>query len=199
MKFISQEEVWENIKKANAIPRAWAWFQGALIRLVGICAADPDDVYDHAPIARDHRPHPCRKAFAKIVGVFGGFAMQFVTWAGKTVWSLLELIFEVVSPGTLVYIKKTGAALMSILKNPLPFVGNLVRAAKLGFQNFADNFVSHLKAGLIDWLTGSLEGVYIPKALSLAGAGQVCHQRAGRSAGPRSAARSSRCSGRTAK
>ena len=32
------------------------------------------------------------------------------------------------------YIKKTGAALKSILKNPLPFVGNLVKAAKLGFH-----------------------------------------------------------------
>ena len=30
MKLIGQEEIWENIKKANAIPRAWAWFQGAL-------------------------------------------------------------------------------------------------------------------------------------------------------------------------
>jgi hypothetical protein len=64
-------------------------------------------------------------------------------------------------------VKKTGAALKSILKNPLPFVRNLVRAAKLGLNNFMDNFGEHLKAGLIDWLTGSLPGVYIPKALSL--------------------------------
>ena len=35
--------------------------------------------------------------------------------------------------------------------NPLPFVGNLVRAAKLGFSRFAGNFLQHLKAGLIDW------------------------------------------------
>jgi hypothetical protein len=42
-----------------------------------------------------------------------------------------------------------------------------VRAAKLGFQNFGGNFLTHLKKGLIDWLTGSLEGIYIPKALSL--------------------------------
>ena len=33
--------------------------------------------------------------------------------------------------------------------------------------NFADNIGAHLKAGLIDWLTGSLQGVYIPKALTL--------------------------------
>jgi hypothetical protein len=80
---------------------------------------------------------------------------------------LLELIFEVVSPKALMYIKKTGSALQSILKNPLPFVGNLVKAAKKGFQNFADNVGAHLKAGLIDWLTGSLPGVYIPKAFEL--------------------------------
>jgi hypothetical protein len=80
---------------------------------------------------------------------------------------LLEIIFDVVSPGALGYIKRTGAALKSILKNPLPFMGNLVKAAKLGFQNFASHFGEHLKAGLIDWLTGSLPGIYIPKAFSL--------------------------------
>src|SRR4029077_3120486 len=43
---------------------------------------------------------------------------------------------------------------------------------KLGLQNFADNFGTHLKAGLIDWLTGSLPGVYIPKAFSLVEVGK---------------------------
>src|ERR1044072_4951631 len=93
--------------------------------------------------------------------------MQFITWAGNTVWTLLEIIFDVVSPGALEYVKKTGAALKSILKNPIPFVGNLVKAAKLGFDRFADNFLGHLKAGLIDWLTGSLPGIYIPQSFSL--------------------------------
>jgi hypothetical protein len=72
-----------------------------------------------------------------------------------------------VKPGLTGYIKKTGAALKSILQNPMPFLGNLVNAAKLGLNNFASNFGEHLKAGLIDWLTGSLQGVYIPKALTL--------------------------------
>jgi hypothetical protein len=35
MKFIGQEEVWENIKKGKAIDRAWAWFQSALASLMG--------------------------------------------------------------------------------------------------------------------------------------------------------------------
>src|SRR5882724_906267 len=34
MKLIGQEEIWENIKKGNAIQRAYTWFQGALAGLM---------------------------------------------------------------------------------------------------------------------------------------------------------------------
>jgi hypothetical protein len=167
MKFIGEEEVWNNMVKANAIPRAFAWFKGALNALLGfvneipglfIAAFHALEVVDIIVIPR---------AFMKLAGVFGGFAVRFITWGAQAVWNLLEIIFDVVSPGALGYIKKTGAALKSILKNPLPFVGNLVKAAKLGFTNFGGRFLEHLKAGLIDWLTGSLPGIYIPKAFSL--------------------------------
>jgi len=172
MKLIGQEEVWENMKKSNAIGRAWAWFQKAMGTVKGFVRELPTlfinafkalDIMDIVLIPR---------AFAKLVGVFGSFAGRFITWAGTAVWNLLEIIFDAVSPGALGYIKKTGAALKSILKNPLPFVGKLVKAAKQGFLNFADNIGGHLKAGLIDWLTGSLSGVYIPKALNLAELGK---------------------------
>jgi hypothetical protein len=167
MKLIGQEEVWENMKKSNAIARAWAWFQNALGAVKGFVQQVPElfiaafkslEIIDIVFIP---------KAFAKLAGVFGGFAGKFAAWAGNAVWNLLEIIFDAVKPGLMGYIKKTGAALKGILKNPLPFVGNLVKAARLGFESFASNFGQHFKAGLIDWLTGSLVGVYIPKALSL--------------------------------
>jgi hypothetical protein len=167
MKFIGEEEIWNNMQKAKAIPRAFAWFKGAISALKGFVNEIPGlfiqtlkslEIVDIILIPR---------AFLKLAGVFGNFAVRFVTWGATAVWNLLEIIFDVVSPGALAYIKKTGAALKSILKNPLPFVGNLVKAAKLGFSNFADHFLDHLKAGLIDWLTGSLPGIYIPKAFSL--------------------------------
>ena len=41
LKLIGQEEIWENMKKAKAIPRAWAWFQGALSGLMGFVAQIP--------------------------------------------------------------------------------------------------------------------------------------------------------------
>jgi hypothetical protein len=167
MKLIGQEEIWENMKKANAIPRAWAWFQGALQGLMGFVRQIPTLFINALKSLELIDLVLPPKAFIKIASVFGGFAIEFLKWAGQTMWTLLEIIFDVVSPGALAYIKKTGAALKSILKNPIPFVKNLVRAAKLGFQQFADKIGTHLKAGLIDWLTGSLEGVYIPTALTL--------------------------------
>ncbi len=167
MKFIGEEETWNTMQKANAIPRAFAWFKGAFAAIVAFVHEIPGlfvqafkalEVVDIILIPR---------AFMKLAGVFGGFAVRFISWGATAIWNLLEIIFDVVSPGALTYIKKTGAALKSILRNPLPFIGNLVKAAKTGFLNFADHFLDHLKAGLIDWLTGSLPGIYIPKAFSL--------------------------------
>jgi hypothetical protein len=167
MKLIGQEEIWQNLQKSHAVPRAWAWFQGALEGLMGFVRQIPGLFMTalHSIELIDIVILP--KAFAKVAGVFGGFFVQFFTWAGHTIWTLLEIIFEVVSPATLTYLKKTGAALKGILMNPLPFMGNLVKAAKLGLNNFAEHFWDHLKAGLIDWLTGSLPGIYIPRAFTL--------------------------------
>lgn len=167
LKLIGQEEVWENMKSSHAIPRAWAWFQGALAAVTGFVAQIPDLFIAAFKSLTIEDVVLVAGAFKKVAGVFGGFLGKFIDWAGTAVWNLLEIIFDVVSPGALTYVKKTGAALKSILQNPLPFVGNLVKAAKLGFEKFAGNFGTHLKNGLIDWLTGSLPGVYIPTALTL--------------------------------
>ncbi len=167
MKLIGQEEVWGNLKKANAVARAWAWFQGALAALMGFVEAIPATFMTAVKSLEIADLVLLPRAFAKVAGVFGNFIGSFISWAGNAVWNLLEIVFDVVSPGAFGYIKKTGGALKSILRNPLPFVGNLVKAAKLGFSNFAANFGTHLKAGLIEWLTGSMPGIYIPKAFSL--------------------------------
>jgi hypothetical protein len=167
LKLIGEEEMFENMKKANALPRAWAWFQKALAELKLFVAQIPPTFISALKSLDISDMILIPKAYIKLGKVFGGFLLKFISWAGGTIWDLLEIIFDVVSPGALEYIKKTGAALKSILKNPLPFVGNLVKAAKLGFEHFADNFWGHLKAALLDWLLGALPGVYIPKALEL--------------------------------
>ena len=167
LRLIGQGEVWENMKKANAIPRAFAWFKGAMADLVKFVSRIPSLFVQAFTSLELLDIVLLPKAFLKVGKVFGGFLLQFASWAGNAIWNLLEIIFDCVSPGAWGYIKKTGAALKSILKNPLPFMKNLVKAGIGGFDAFKKNFAPHLQAGLIDWLTGSLPGVYIPKSFSL--------------------------------
>jgi len=173
LKMIGLGDVWEKMQQAKAIPRCWAWFQSTMSQLLGFVSQIPGLFIAAFKALTIEDIILVPKAFAKLASVFGGFLGKFVSWGVDAMFKLLEIVFDVVSPGAFAHIKKTGAALKSILKNPLPFIGNLVKAAKLGFTNFAGNILTHLKKGLIDWLTGSLEGVYIPKALSLVEFGKL--------------------------
>jgi hypothetical protein len=58
-----------------------------------------------------------------------------------------------------------------IIQDPGAFVGHLIDAVKLGFQQFGDNFLVHLQDGLIQWLVGTLggAGIHMPASFDLAG------------------------------
>ena len=167
MKIIGQDEIYKNIQKSGALGKCWAWFQGAIGDLKGFVAEIPGLFIAGLKSLTLVDIVLVPLAFAKLAKVFADFLGRFIGWAGEAMWNLLEIIFSVVNPGALEYVKKTGAALKSILMNPLPFLGNLVAAGKGGFQAFAGQFLDHLQKGLITWLTDSLDGVYIPTALTL--------------------------------
>lgn len=169
MKLIGQEEVWQNIQKGNAIGRAWTWFQGALAGLMGFVRAIPGQIVDTLNSITWQDVLTLTGLFSKVGRAVLNVAGQFISWAGAQVITLLEIIFSVVAPGAVPYIKKAQGAFRTIIQNPIGFVGNLVRAGKMGFQLFASNIGEHLKAALINWLTGPLAaaGVYMPKAFTL--------------------------------
>ncbi len=169
MTMIGQQELWENIKRSNATSRAWAWFQGALGGLMGLVRSIPDrfmtalrglEIMDFVVLP---------SAFLKLARVFGNFLGDFASWAGGTIFNLLEIIVEVVAPAAIPYLKRAAGAFRTIIQNPVGFVGNLVRAAVQGFRQFASRFLTHLQASMIGWLTGALggTGVYIPRSLGL--------------------------------
>jgi hypothetical protein len=169
MKLIGQEEIWQNIKKGNAVARAWAWFEGALAGLMGFVRTIPRKIIDTITSLTFQDIITVAGAFTKIVSAFVNIATDFISWGLNQVISLLEILFSVVAPGVMPYIAKAKAAFTTILKNPVAFVGNLVRAGKQGFELFASNILTHLKAALIKWITGPLgdAGVYIPKSFDL--------------------------------
>ena len=167
MKLIHEDEVWENIKKANAISRAWNWFKSALKELLGFVTQIPSLFIDALKSLTIEDIILLPKAVLKVIKVFVGFGAKFFSWALQKVLNLLEIIFEVVAPGAMPYLRKVGAAISSIFKHPIQFVHHLVDAGKLGFHLFAEHFGTHLKNSFFDWLTKSLKGVYIPKSFDL--------------------------------
>jgi hypothetical protein len=168
MKFIGQEEVWKNLVQARAVPRAWAWFQGALSGLMGFVGEFPALVVRAFQSLELSDVVLLPRALSKIAAVFGDFAGRFVSWGGTQVMSLLQIIFEVLAPAVMPYINKAASAFKTIVSDPVRFIGNLVKAALQGFRQFGDNFLTHLRTSLIGWLTGAMAGsnVYIPQAFS---------------------------------
>ncbi|GJQ22222.1 MAG: hypothetical protein HBSAPP01_00120 [Candidatus Brocadia sapporoensis] len=169
MKLIGQEEIWENIKKGNAVQKAWQWFQNAMQGLFALVARFPEDFIAMLKSLEVMDFIILPNLFAKVIKVFGNFILDFYKWALNTVLDLLEIIFTVVAPKAVPYVAKAKSTFITIIKNPVGFVGNLVRAGKMGFEMFKERIGEHLKAALINWLVGPLAeaGVYIPKSFTL--------------------------------
>lgn len=69
----------------------------------------------------------------------------------------------------LAMLKKAKNAVDLIVADPIGFLKNVLAAIKKGLGQFVDNIWTHLKAGFMAWLFGSLmeAGVEVPKDLSL--------------------------------
>jgi hypothetical protein len=169
MTLIGQEEVYENIKKGNAVERAITWFKSTLQGLISRVSQIPQLFVAALKSIEIGDLLDLPGLFGKLKKVFGDFVADFLDWAGKQVMGLLEIIFDVVAPSAMPYIRKAQTAFKKIVKDPIAFIGNLVKAGVQGFTSFASNFLTHLKKSLIEWLTGSLSGanVYIPQAFEL--------------------------------
>jgi hypothetical protein len=110
-------------------------------------------------------------ALAKLGKLLLWAAKKFFTWAlSKFGYSLSEI--EAI-------INKGVAILKAIFTKPIVFVKNLIGAAVTGFKNFGKNFLKHLKDALFEWLTGSLQGLQLPKTWDFQGIISVALQMIG--------------------
>ncbi|MCA9922388.1 MAG: hypothetical protein KC421_08445 [Anaerolineales bacterium] len=75
-------------------------------------------------------------------------AVDAIAGAIKTILRLKDMLLSVLA--------KVASVVMSIIKAPIRFLGNLISGVKQGFQNFAGNILKHLQTGFIAWLTGAL-------------------------------------------
>ena len=114
-------------------------------------------------------------AYQAAVNVAVGVLRAVVTgdWA-----ALARQVFEAVlralgiDPASIYqFVGRSEATLQAIIDAPGAFLGRVVDALAGGIDRFATNFLSHLQAGIIGWLTGALggAGITLPERFDLAG------------------------------
>ncbi|MFD4370523.1 hypothetical protein ACFWPY_02865, partial [Streptomyces sp. NPDC058527] len=81
----------------------------------------------------------------------------------KTINDLKNLLLGILA--------KAASAIMKIIKDPIGFLGNLVKAVGAGLNLFLTNIGTHLKTGLVSWLLGTATkaGLELPPRFDLRG------------------------------
>lgn len=115
-------------------------------------------------------------AFQRVIGILSPAYEKLKQFAKDAFDKACELIVEVVmdrlgGAKILEILKKAGGTFLKIVKDPVGFLGNLVRSLAQGFNQFKDNILDHLKNGVVEWLFGAIEsaGIKLPKKFDLAG------------------------------
>jgi hypothetical protein len=168
MRLCGQEEVWLNLQRANAVPRAMAWYastSGGLVALVGGTAQRFADTLAGLDLS-DLVSLP--RTFARLAGVFTGAAGEGLRWGGEAVWALLEIVVDAVAPEALPALRRAGPALRSVLRDPAGFVRGFILAAVTGLQQFVARVASTVRSLLVGWLSTVFAGtgVQVPRSLA---------------------------------
>ncbi|MCX5500697.1 hypothetical protein OG887_15095 [Streptomyces sp. NBC_00053] len=81
----------------------------------------------------------------------------------KTINELKNLLLGILA--------KAASAIMKIIKDPIGFLGNLVKAVGAGLNLFVTNIAEHLKTGVVSWLLGTAvkAGLELPQKFDLKG------------------------------
>ena len=156
----------ENLQQAGAIERAGAWFDAELPKL-GLTWDAIRGLFRRAwdALGASDLLNPAG-AWQKIAGIFGPPLARLRDFAVAAGSKVLEFIFVGVlsMAGSLggqvmAIIRRAGGVIQQIFRDPVGFAGNLIIAVRGGLSAFMTNIGSHLRNGLIGWLTGSLGGI----------------------------------------
>jgi hypothetical protein len=89
-------------------------------------------------------------ALGKLLGLILEALLKFFKWALKKAGMNPEALLA-----------KVSATIKAIVKDPKGFFRNLAKAFKTGIENFKNNIQTHLIKGMMDWLTGAMQGAGI--------------------------------------
>jgi hypothetical protein len=100
---------------------------------------------------------------AALTGDWGALARQVLEAVLKALGIDPAAVYE--------FIGKAQDTIQLIIDNPGAFLGHVIDAFTGGIRRFADNFLTHLQAGIIGWLTGAIggAGITLPQRFDLMG------------------------------
>ncbi len=115
-------------------------------------------------------------AVERIKGIFAPAFDKVKTFARAVLNKVFEIAMQVVmerlgGAKVLEILRAAGDTFMTIVKDPVGFLKNLVGALAQGFNQFKDHILEHLKNGVVKWLFGAIEstGLKLPKRFDLQG------------------------------
>jgi hypothetical protein len=172
------EQVFQNLRQSGVIERAFAWFNAQITRL-NLTWNAIRELFSRAwdSLSINDLVSPVA-AFERIGNIFAPFVQSIRTFVPAAIGKVAEFIFEGVlslagglGQRVLGIVRRAGGVISQIINNPIGFVGNLVGAVRRGFQQFSNNILTHLRAGLIGWLFGALQGagLTLPERFDLRG------------------------------
>jgi hypothetical protein len=169
------EERFRNLQRSGALARAFAWLRNEVVRLDitwdGMVTLFRT-AWDSFTLGDLARP---LAAFMRIVNLFRAPVGRILRFAAAVGMKILEFVFAgVMGAGgarVLNILKRGRGVFLTIIRDPVAFLGHLIDSVKLGFQQFSRNILRHLQAGLLGWLFGALQGagLQIPERFDLRG------------------------------
>jgi len=169
------EERFRNLQRSGALGRAFAWLNNEVSKL-NLTWDDMVALFRTAWNSFSLRDLTSPlAAFRRIVNLFRAPVGRILRFAAAVGMKILEFVFEGVmgAGGARVFhiLKRGRGVFLTIIRDPVGFLGNLINSVKLGFQQFSRNILRHLQAGLLGWLFGALQGagLQIPERFNLRG------------------------------
>lgn len=165
----------DQLVQSGALDRAYAWFQQETSarnltweRVTGTFSSA------WASLQLSDVMHPI-DTITRIVGLFRPLMSDLVGFAGAALMKLLELIYEAAMGAggrrILAILMRARATFVTIIRNPVGFLRNLMGAIGQGIRQFMGNILTHLRDGVIRWLTGPVAaaGVQMPERWDVRG------------------------------
>lgn len=112
------------------------------------------------------------EAIASLEETFNKIKEENKSWLERAYDAVVGVIAAIIEMKNLLLniLSKAANAIEAIIKDPIGFLTNLLRAIKLGFTRFGANILVHLKEGFIAWLMGNMPpSIQFPQTWDLKG------------------------------